>query len=522
MSHLPGSLEVRAHTFLVPGRLCLRHLFLDRIAPRRARALSITSRVETRPTRFSPHETSPNKTNPNKTNSVDHGFRSGCEGGRIRSPRLPCEEVRRRRPRTPIDLQTRRARLSMQRTLCLISLFPFFASEVRGDVAMAHLTGESCTHCHASAEGGTLTSPGRAFKNSPLFEQFSKEAPRVQRRRPRPDDNEISGEASILVGRHEELFLEGPETTYRAYGDLRVNVDKVVGYDGLSFHGHLVARLDDAGREVKEADQIRVVSAYLRWFEAETSRVFRLGRQYVTVGPRALALDGADVFVPLGDHFDTELYGGLAVDNGEGVVAGDYAGGGRLGWTPLDTWNLGVSGTYQVDDAEPAYGLAGFDTRLDIHRDITLFGHAHWDAIGEELQDLLARVAFDLAPHWDLRVDYARVIPGSAIAKTSIFSVFSDDLLEKVTFDVAWQTTYDTRVHGFLTGVSTSPTNRLEPWASASITIGATDAPASSVPTSPTQTSAEIPKASVSTLTSSRRGSFFVRISARGSSQPST
>ncbi|MEW6742289.1 MAG: hypothetical protein AB1486_05985 [Planctomycetota bacterium] len=355
------------------------------------------------------------------------------------------------------SLRTRcRVRFTLVLPVILVLLLSL-GSTASGTAAIAETTRQSCTVCHVSPSGGTLLSAGRAYLLShPSETRERTPSPGETTRRPvrrSQENNEISGTFTLQAGRFEESFSDGSEATYRAYADLAWRVDRLAGREGLSFHGELITRIDEADREVEGADEVAIVTGYVRWADSDGSRVAKVGRQFVSFGPKPLFLDGADYWQQLSDALDVELLAGLPALNGEGGASGDHAAGGRLGWRAHRSLAIGVAALSMADGGDRSYELAGLDARWQATEALELFGHAYYDIIGYELYNILTRASYALAENWRLRADYSRVVPGAALPKTSIFSVISDDVIDEINFDLSYAPVYELRVHGFVRAV---------------------------------------------------------------------
>src|SRR5262245_16099449 len=170
------------------------------------------------------------------------------------------------------------------------------ASPLRATERYAELTGKTCTSCHANSTGGTLTSAGRAYKNA--RELFSEEQTEKSEEGTKEEDTHwpISGSATLFVGRFQEAFADGSENTLGAYADLRFRVDRVFGRDDLSFITEVIGRFDHADRETEDADQVNLITAYFRLKDPSDPREIKVGRQFVTTGPRPFFLDAASYY----------------------------------------------------------------------------------------------------------------------------------------------------------------------------------------------------------------------------------
>lgn len=340
--------------------------------------------------------------------------------------------------------------------LCCLLVVISTSPAIFGTERFAELTRKACTSCHAGAEGGTLTSEGRAFKNSRdlLAQQASqaKDGDGAAADQAAPTGMSLSGSASVLAGRYLEPFADGSRRTGRGYADLRLRIDRVLGRDDLSFNTEVIGRLDDADREVRNADQVRLITAYFRLKDPFEAREVKLGRQFVATGPRPFFLDGVNYYDELNDVVDYELFGGVPADNGEGGAQGDFAIGGRLGLTPWEQLNLGVSSTYAHDAGEPTFLQLGLDATLAATDALELSGHTYYDYIGEHLYDTLVRARYELAEDWSLRIDYAHVIPSLFLPKTSIFWVFANGAIDEGTIDLSYAPDYHWRYHVLLRG----------------------------------------------------------------------
>lgn len=180
-----------------------------------------------------------------------------------------------------------------------------------------------------------------------------------------------------------------------------------------------------------------VLVGVLRWESKGRSVAVSVGRQYLFAGGgRAEHLDGASLTYRLW-YVDLTLFGGRTHPWQWSFEPGDaepseptfasYAVGARARLRLLDHGVAAVSFLHEGDGAETARQLTTFDLGSWRWSWFEALAGGVIDMVDAAPQELWTELIFRPLPLLKLSAGYAYMVPGLAISKTSLFSVFSTD-----------------------------------------------------------------------------------------------
>lgn len=180
-----------------------------------------------------------------------------------------------------------------------------------------------------------------------------------------------------------------------------------------------------------------VLVGTVSWASRDRSVSLRLGRQYLFAGGgRAEHLDGATVSYRFW-YLDLTAFGGRthawqwSFEPGD-LEPGDptfssWAVGGRARFRLLDQGLASVAFLHEGDGAEIARQVVSFDLGYWRLSWLEALAGGIIDTVDGRPQELWAELVTRPLPRLKLSGGYSYLVPGLAIPKTSLFSVFSDD-----------------------------------------------------------------------------------------------
>jgi hypothetical protein len=180
----------------------------------------------------------------------------------------------------------------------------------------------------------------------------------------------------------------------------------------------------------------------------------RLGRTLVSTGvARTLQVDGGEAVVVLPGGFRLSGYAGVPVTQRFGTrsslvswnpVGGDFAGGGRLGWSlalPGEAGrglDVGASINEVKDHGDPVREELGFDLRLKPVNALVLSAFDAYSLYDKRTAEASVRVGLNATRALLVEVDYRYVVPDLLLARNSILSVFSAEERQTVGLGATW------------------------------------------------------------------------------------
>ncbi len=148
--------------------------------------------------------------------------------------------------------------------------------------------------------------------------------------------------------------------------------------DGFSVHGYGWGRSDLIDNGVFDKSETgELLYGYVQYKSSQRGYEASIGRQQVFTGIRTESLDGISLSGGIGAALKVEIYGGIpqSVETVNGR-SGDSIYGGRLGYTLLSLYGLGVSYAKAENDSEIADESYGVDISLSIPLSITTAGYS--------------------------------------------------------------------------------------------------------------------------------------------------
>jgi hypothetical protein len=145
---------------------------------------------------------------------------------------------------------------------------------------------------------------------------------------------------------------------------------------GLSLHLYGWGRKDLAESDYFDEDgDGELHYGYLEYARPYGRFSARLGRQHIFAGITNETVDGLEMAVDLGSHFEVRGFGGLpAAYNEENGSGGDGIYGGRLAHHLGSAYQIGASYQKIVDDGEAVAETAGVDLNADLSIRLSLNG----------------------------------------------------------------------------------------------------------------------------------------------------
>ena len=180
-----------------------------------------------------------------------------------------------------------------------------------------------------------------------------------------------------------------------------------------------------------------VLVGVVRWENRSRSLSMSLGRQYLFAGGgRAEHLDGASVTYRLW-HVDLTAFGGRthawqwSFDDQDTEpqepTFSSYAVGGRARFRLLDYGVASAAFVHEGDGGETARQLVTFDVGFWRLSSLEVMAGGAVDTVEGLPQEMWAELIYRPLPKLKLSGGYSYLVPGLAIPKTSLFSVFSVD-----------------------------------------------------------------------------------------------
>jgi hypothetical protein len=185
----------------------------------------------------------------------------------------------------------------------------------------------------------------------------------------------------------------------------------------------------------------------LRWHDARRRLGITVGRQYLFAGGgRAEHLDGLSLEVRLPWQLELTVFGGRTSawqldyepDGGspspeaEGFAFSNYAAGGRVRLRVLERGVAAVSFVHEGHGAETVRRLLSVDGGYWSSRYLEALAGATLDAVVWRPQELWVQLVSRPRERLKLTLDWSYQVPGLAIPKTSIFSVFAEGSLQEL------------------------------------------------------------------------------------------
>ena len=213
-----------------------------------------------------------------------------------------------------------------------------------------------------------------------------------------------------------------------------------------------------AGDGISGTSDGDVLVGVVRWENRSRSLSVSLGRQYLFAGGgRAEHLDGATVTYRVW-HLDLSAFGGRTHawqwsfddpnDEPEEPAFASYAVGGRARFRLLDHGVASVAFVHEGDGAQIARQLVTFDVGYWRLSWMEALAGGIIDVVDGHPQEMWAELIFRPLPKLKLSGGYSYLVPGLAIPKTSLFSVFSVDAYH----DISLQAFYGFN-HWFMGGL---------------------------------------------------------------------
>jgi hypothetical protein len=242
---------------------------------------------------------------------------------------------------------------------------------------------------------------------------------------------------SHLYAREDRILYPEDEEFYfpvRQYMTLHLSE---LGAPGWSFHGagwvrqDLAENSDYAYYAADQSFESELLSGYLEWRDPlQPNTYFRAGRQYFFPGGVYERFDGLTWSKQFQCGHGYALFGGSPVIHDYEGNNNDRVGGGRAWVRPWMGAELGVSYAYKTDNGEVDREIIGQDFFWRPAHWMELSEHVVYDRISQEIVDLGLFAGLKFHPRAKLTLSYNEVIPGALLPKTSVLSVFSNDVIQ--------------------------------------------------------------------------------------------
>ena len=246
----------------------------------------------------------------------------------------------------------------------------------------------------------------------------------------------------LAVGLGSRPSLDSTDTRARALLYQYVNLtteDLLVDGFNVELVGVVGATLDEGadGEGINGSMNGDVIVGLVSWRNRDRSLTVHLGRQYLFPGGgRAEHLDGAAVTYRVW-HVDLTAFGGRthawqwSFEEGDTEPAdptfSSWAVGGRARLRLLDLGLVSVGFLHEGDGGEAARQVVSFDAGFWRFSWFEALAGGIVDVVAGQPQELWTELIFRPLDPLKLSAGYTYLVPGLAIPKTSLFSVFSED-----------------------------------------------------------------------------------------------
>lgn len=165
----------------------------------------------------------------------------------------------------------------------------------------------------------------------------------------------------------------------------------------------------------------------------------KLGRIYNYRGILHQRFDGGEIYYPLTDWFDIDVYGGRRPYKYTEGADDTWLTGGRAGLNFARRSTIGLSWLLAKTDGQWDDQKIGGDWRFMPLDWLELSGFWGYDQISDEVFEIQTQAKASAARDLDFRFLYDYIIPGLYIPKSSIFSVYSLAEEESVAAQVVYR-----------------------------------------------------------------------------------
>lgn len=222
------------------------------------------------------------------------------------------------------------------------------------------------------------------------------------------------------------------------YQYLTVGADDV-GVPGFAIH------LSGWGRLIptNQAGQLTVTGELMvgniTYTHPKNFLMARAGRQilYESAGNN-IVMDGFYLKGRPGKSVEISAFGGWVPYQGNNVDLYRGIFGGRLAYRPWDWGNLGLSYTGQTNHSTFDRSTLGIDYSFRYRHYLEFSGYILTDMVSLGFQETSNALTYMYKRDWRFTLDYGVYNPSARIAKTSIFSVFTDSKYHKVGADFGY------------------------------------------------------------------------------------
>ena len=190
----------------------------------------------------------------------------------------------------------------------------------------------------------------------------------------------------------------------------------------------------------------------------------RGGRQFVPVGGGALRqLDGGYIGYRLPEGFSLSGFGGAVsgtrfiyqqwpVNQDDLTYGPNWTAGGRAGWAYSDLVQLGLGYRHERLAGRMAFSEINWDTAMRPWSWAELLVDGVFDFNSGRLKQTRASLRGEVLPDLDAGVAYRYMAPDLFIARSSIFAIFSNELLQDFYGELEWAATRWLTLYGEVGG----------------------------------------------------------------------
>jgi hypothetical protein len=275
--------------------------------------------------------------------------------------------------------------------------------------------------------------------------------------------------SDTMFGGFSRPGLQDSSDHYAFYEFVRLRT-RDTGIAGLSLQASVWGRIEAGDIYTDEARATGDVNVLLaRYHAPENSRFEGLellvGRQFVPVGPSMLEqLDGATVRYRLPFGISATAFGGAVsgirfvrqpwpVNQDDLEYGGNWTAGGRLGYSLGEHLTVGAGYRIKQYDGHTAFNELNWDFLAAPFSWLELFGDGVVELTVERLKQARVASRLQLTRALAATLGYRYSSPDLFIPRTSIFSVFSDELLQEAFVEGDWRASRALSMRGELAGV---------------------------------------------------------------------
>jgi len=212
-----------------------------------------------------------------------------------------------------------------------------------------------------------------------------------------------------------------------------------VGVPGFSFYISGWGRLIPFHQAEEPSVSGDLLIGTLTYTHPKNHITIRFGRQilYESAGNNTM-MDGLYLRVRPTVPLEISAFAGLVPFQEMDLDLGRTVFGGRIAYRPWHFGSIGVSYTGQHDDGQFARSNLGVDYAFRYFNNVEFNGYLLVDLVSATFQETSNSLSYLLGRDWRFTLNYGLYDPSGRIAKTSIFSVFTDLDYHKVGVDVSY------------------------------------------------------------------------------------